>query len=280
MVLIEYKDTEGLINMINELYKRNIFSLLHVGPDFVEKNCSVIKKLTDYNVSIVGSCSDPLWDLTYEEQEEVMSDVKERIEACTGEPLEFITSPYWGWDGNTVKIADELGIETIFARGTVGNGAAVYQPEGYNVKILSISNIEAVPFKYGSVCDYSYWVRDGVPSDMIAEVDDAIANHDKVSLVSHTSVGGYKKDWFDMWLEIFDTKNIDWVSWEDFATVDYEMVLDRIPVNENVPYTPAMKETTDDRYLQGENVANPCAVEELPVQEEILMFHNDKGLMC
>jgi len=292
MILIEQKDTKGLVNMVNELYKRDIHSLLHVGPDFVENNCQEIKKLSDYNVSLVGGCGDPLWDLTYEEQKKVITDVKQRIEACTGEPLEFITSRYWGWDDNTVKIADELGIKTIFARGTVGNGAAIYQPENYNVKILSVSNIEAVPFKYGSVCDYSYWVRDGVPSDMIAEIDDAIANHNKVSFVSHTNIGGYKKDWLNMWLKVFDTKNINWVSWEDFATVDYKMPLNRIPSNKNVPYTPAMKESRDNRYLQGENVANPCAVEELPAvkqpnqptsakeKEKIFMFHNNQGPMC
>jgi len=296
MILIEYKDTKGLVNMVNELYKRNIHALLHVGPDFVENNCETIKKLTNYNVSLVGGCGDELWNLTYEEQLKVITDTKERIEACTGQPLEFITSRYWGWDENTVKIADELGIKTIFARGLVENGAAIFQPESYNVKILSVSNIKAVPFKYGSVCDYSYWVRGGVPSDMLAELDDAIANNDKISPVSHTNIGGFKEDWFKMWQEFFDSGKVDWVSWEEFSsTVDYKMPLSLIPKNKNVPYTPEMRESRDELYQQGENVDNPCAVENLPPinntnsnppsespknQEKILMFHNGKGPMC
>jgi len=73
------------------------------------------------------------------------------------------------------------------------------------------------------------------------------------------------------------------------------MPLERIPINKNVPYTPEMRESRDERYLMGENVDNPCAVENLPPvnntnsnplsessknQEKILMFHNGKGPMC
>jgi len=296
MILIEYEDTKGLVNMVNELYKRNIHALLHVGPDFVENNCETIKKLTSYNVTLVGGCGDELWNLTYDEQLRVITDTKRRIEACTGQPLEFITSRYWGWDENTVKIAHKLGIKAIFARGLVENGAAIFQPEGYNVKILSVSNIKSVYFKYGSVCDYSYWIRGGKPTDMLAELEDAIANHDKISPVSHTNIGGLKKDWFEMWLKFFDSGKVDWVSWEEFSTVDYKMPLNRIPRNKNVPYTPEMKANRDKLYQQGENVENPCSIEDLPPvntstksgsrlesskkQGKILMFHNGKGPMC
>ncbi len=293
VVLIEYQDTVGLTNLVNELYKNDVHSLLHAGPDFVEDNCETIKTLTNYNVSLVGGCGDELWDKSYEEQKEVMTETKERIEACTGRPLEFITSRYWAWDENTVKIAEELGIDNIFARGMVENGAAVFQPEDYNVKILAISNIKSVPFKYGSMCDYSYWIRNGEPADMLAEIDDAITNNNKISPVSHTNIGGLKKDWFTMWQEMLSDRRIDWVSWQEFSQIDYQMPLSRIPQNKNVPYTPAMREGREELYQQGENVANPCAVEELPPvddttvptkepekQEPILMFHNDRGSMC
>ncbi len=294
MILIEYESMDGLSNMVNELQERNIHALLHVGPGFVEENCEGIKKLTDYNVSIVGGCGDPLWDLSYKEQKEVISETKERIENCTGEPLEFVTSRYWGWDENTVKVAEELGIDNIFARGLVGNGAAIFQPEGYEVKILSVSNIEAIEYKYGSVCDYSFWVRDGEPSEMLAELDDALSKNDKITPVSHTNIGGLKKDWLSMWLDFFDSGEVDWVSWREFSEVDYEMPLERIPMNKNVPYTPEMRESVDEKHEQGENVENPCTVEDLPAampsegdgsrpeenEEKIVMFHNNKGSMC
>ncbi len=292
MILIEYEEMNGLSNMVNELYQRDIHGLLHVGPDFVEENCEQIKKLTNYNVSIVGGCGEELWNLDYDDQKQVISDTKQRIEACTGKPLKFITSRYWGWDENTVKIADELGVENIFARGLVENGAAVFEPEGYDVKILSVSNIKSVEFKYGSVCDYSYWVRRGQPSDMLAELDDAIANHDKITPVSHTNIGGLKKDWFDMWKSFLDSSKVDWVSWEEFSQPDYKMSLNRIPINKNVPYTPEMREGRDELYQIGEEVNNPCLVEELPEissenqqsdlfgEEEVIMFHNNKGAMC
>ncbi len=291
MVLIEYESVDGLSNMVNELYQRDIYSLLHAGPDFVENNCEAVKKMLDYNVILVGGCGDPLWNFSYDEQLKVMTDTKERIEACTGRPLNFITSAYWGWNEDTVKIAEELGIKNIFARGLVENGAAVFKPEEYDVKILSISNIKSVEFKYGSVCDYSYFVRGGRPSDMLSELDDAIENNEKVTPVSHTNIGGLKKDWFEMWRSFFDSNKVKWASWEEFSSIDYQMPLSQIPINKNVPYTPEMKEGRDELYQESENVENPCAVEELPevipdekgtknVSQEITMFHNNTGPMC
>ena len=69
MLLIEYKDTEGLVNFVNDLYERNIYSLLSASPDFVEENCDVIKKLLNYNVELVSQHpSGSFWDIPYEEQ--------------------------------------------------------------------------------------------------------------------------------------------------------------------------------------------------------------------
>ncbi|MDD3156455.1 MAG: hypothetical protein PHP14_03570 [Candidatus Pacebacteria bacterium] len=55
MILIEYKDTIGLANFVNEMQKRDIYSLLQVDSEFVEANCDTIKKLTDYNVELVAA---------------------------------------------------------------------------------------------------------------------------------------------------------------------------------------------------------------------------------
>jgi hypothetical protein len=264
MVLIEYTDMTGLTNFVNEMYARDITGLFFTGPDFVEEHCEDIKKLLKYeNIEIMGSYTkDPLWDMPYEEQYEVLKDAKERIEACTKQPVRIFSSKFQASDENTAKVADALGVPYIAARGTTETNAFVYQPEEYDVKILSMSNIPSIRFKYGSLCDYSYWVRGGSPEDMMEELDDA-KNNEKLTLLSHTRIGGIKERWLNMWTTYWDTYEIDWVSLDEIMSTDMTLPYWQIPQNRNAPYTP---DTMKPEYelTEESEVDNPCAVDELP----------------
>lgn len=310
MILIEYKDTIGLVNFVNELQKRNIPGLLHVSGEFVEGNCETIKELLNHDMEIMASLSgEPLWGLPYEEQREQIIETTEKIKTCTGgQPVKIISSPYMASDINTLKAADELGIPYITARGTTDTKATVYEVEDYQTKILSVSNIPKVQFKYGSLCDYSYYERAGTPEDMRAELTRAIQpltdkekerygpNH-KITPVTHTNIGGYLKPWTQMWLEFFDqTKDqIDWVDLDTFM-VESDWVLPdwQLPINKNAPYTPE-KIRPLIPYEEVEKVQNPCRVEDLGgieaetspaeakkkvLENRLIMFHNGKGPMC
>ncbi len=309
MILIEYRDTIGLVNFVNELQKRNIPGLLHVSGEFVEANCETIKELLNHDMEIMASLSgEPLWGSSYEKQKEQIVEATEKIEACTGKPVKIISSPYMASDINTLKAADELGIPYITARGTTDTKATVYEIEGYETKILSVSNIPKVQFKYGSLCDYSYYERAGTPEDMMAELTRAIQpltdkekerygpNH-KITPVTHTNIGGYLKPWTQMWLEFFDqtANQIDWVDLDTFM-VDSDWTLPdwQLPINKNAPYTPE-KIRPLVSYEEVEKVQNPCRVEDLSgIEAEIspteageevsegrlMMFHNGKGPMC
>jgi len=50
MMLIEYKDTDGLVNFVNDLDSRGIYSLLSASPDFIEENCETIRVLLDHKM--------------------------------------------------------------------------------------------------------------------------------------------------------------------------------------------------------------------------------------
>jgi len=66
MLLIEYKDTVGLSNFVNEMEKRDIYGLLMVTPEFVQSNCETIKEIIKHNVEIVASnIGAPFWDIPY-----------------------------------------------------------------------------------------------------------------------------------------------------------------------------------------------------------------------
>jgi hypothetical protein len=303
MLLIEYKDTIGLANFVNDMEKRNIHGLLMVTPEFVQANCEDIKKISEHkNIEIVASNVDvPFWDVPYEEQKTRIIEMLDGIENCTRIRPRIISSRYMASDINTVKVAEELGIPYITARGTTETKATVYQPEGYHVKILSVSNIPWVPFEYGSLCDYSFYERAGTPEDMKEELMRAMepltskekarsGEYNRITPVSHTNIGGYLKQWNDMWLEFWDTANVEWVTLDEFmAEPDWIIPLWQVPINKNNPYTEE-KIRPLVPYEEGEKVENPCAVIDIGkettgkkvanVGNKILMFHNGKGSMC
>lgn len=291
MLLIEFRNTEGLVNIVNDMKKRDIKGILMVNGDFVEKYQEDIKKILEVgNIEIAASYDPkPFWEMTYLQQYQTITDMLEKIEGALDIDVRIISSRYMASDENTVKIADELGIEYITARGTTELATTIYKPEEYNVKIISVSNIDVPEFKYGSFCDYSFYERNGSPDDMKSEYERAILN-DKFIGVSHTYIGGYKARWNNMWHDFWDNYEVDWVDLDTIGTVDKVMPMWQIPVNKNAPYTPE-KIRPAIPYEEEENVINPCLVDELSFtedsssndivqKEEIIMFHNNTGPMC
>ena len=292
MLLIEFKNTEGLVNMVNDMKTRNIKGLLMVNADFVDKNKDAIKEvLATGNVEIAASYDPkPYWEMTYDEQNATITDMITRIESALNVKVRIISSRYMASDENTVKIADKLGIEYITARGTTELATTVYKPEEYNVKIISVSNIDVPEFKYGSFCDYSFYERSGSPEDMEKEYKRAI-QEDKFIGVSHTYIGGYKARWNDMWHNFWDNYEVDWVDLDTLGTVDKVMPMWQIPINKNAPYTPE-KIRPAIPYEDEEDVINPCKVDDLNegssqtnnyntiTTDKVVIFHNNTGSMC
>jgi hypothetical protein len=118
--------------------------------------------------------------------------------------------------------------------------------------------------------------------------------HSRITPVSHTYIGGHLKSWNDMWLNFWDTAEIEWQNLDEFMQQpDWEMPLWQIPVNRNNPYTEE-KVRPLAPYDEAEKVQNPCAVintdnfsendgntsaEKLP-RDRIVVFHNGEGPMC
>lgn len=310
MILIEYKDTVGLVNFVNEMQRRGVTGLLHLGPDFVAEHCDTVKLILDYGLEVMASVpGEPLWGQPYEAQKAAIQAARDQIEACTGQPVRIISSRYMASDINTLKAAEELGIPYITARGTTDTKATVYAIEDHQTKILSVSNIPQVEFKYGSLCDYSYYERSGQPEDMMAELRRAVepltekekarsGSYHRVSPVTHTNIGGYLKPWMDMWIEFWDTTQdqVVWVGLDDFmAEADWLIPDWQLPMNLNAPYTPD-KIRPLIPYEDVEKVDNPCRVEDLggrlnqaseapddsrPESDaRIMVFHNGHGEMC
>ncbi|MBN2015213.1 hypothetical protein JW766_00060 [Candidatus Dojkabacteria bacterium] len=263
MILIEFQQTDGLVNMVNDMKEQDIYGLLMVTPEFVEANAETIKKVLEVgNIEIVPThVKEPLWDIPYDKQYDIISDMVERIESAVGIEARIISSRYMASDENTIKVAEKLGIEYVMARGTTELAMTVYKPEEYDVKVLSVSNIDTPEFKYGSLCDYSYYERAGNPEDMLEDLQRA-AEEEKFFGVSHTYIGGYKERWNDMWHEFWNNDQVDWVELDTISNVDKNLPMWQIPINKNAPYTPE-KIRPLIPYEEEENVDNPCTVEDL-----------------
>jgi len=292
MLLIEFRNTDGLVNMVNDMKERNVKGILMVNGDFVDKNADAIKEVLETGVIEIAASYDPkpYWEMTYDEQYETITDMIAKIEKALDIEVRIISSRYMASDENTVKIADKLGIEYITARGTTELATTVYKPEEYNVKIISVSNIDTPEFKYGSFCDYSYYERSGSPEDMTSDFERAIQNNKFIG-VSHTYIGGYKARWNDMWHNFWDNYEVDWVDLDTLGTVDKVMPMWQIPINKNAPYTPE-KIRPAIPYDEEENITNPCKVDDLNDTDSslssdaeiedntVVIFHNGKGPMC
>lgn len=289
MLLIEFNNTDGLANMVNDMRERNIKGLLMVNADFIKKNAEELKEIL--KTGVVELCPsydpEPFWGMPYEKQHTIIKEMLENSKEYLGVTPRAISSRYMASDETTLKVADELGIEYITARGTTELATTIYKPEEYNVKIISVSNIDVPEFKYGSFCDYSFYERAGEPEDMEEQFKRAIQNK-KIMATSHTYIGGYKERWNEMWHRLWDNYGVEWVDLDTLGTVDKTMPTWQIPVNRNAPYTPE-KIRPKLEFQDEANVMNPCKVEDLnedstyvPKEKSnrVVVFHNGSGNMC
>lgn len=289
MLLIEFNNTDGLANMVNDMKKRNIKGLLMVNADFIKKNAEELKEIL--KTGVVELCPsydpEPFWGMTYEKQHSIISEMIENAKKYLDVTPRVISSRYMASDETTIKVAEELGIEYITARGTTELKTTIYKPEEYNVKIISVSNLDVPEFKYGSFCDYSFYERAGEPKDMENQFKRAILN-EKIMAVSHTYIGGFKERWNEMWHRLWDNYDVEWVDLDTLGSVDKTMPMWQIPVNKNAPYTPEKIRPKLD-FQDEANVTNPCKVEDLNQDstyvpkdrsKSVVIFHNNSGVMC
>ena len=238
MLLIEFEETQGLLNWANEFESRNMTAVIQVQHNIVGEHCDVIKNLSDRGFEISGLYApEAFWDKNYTFQYEKMKEVKDKVEFCTGKKMRSFGSRYFAYDETTLKVADELGIEYVFARGTTGARATIYKPIEYNAKIIAVSNVPSEKMGTGSLCDYSLWARGETPDSFEKIAISSLQSNDKVILVSHAYLGGMKLRWWNSYQTILDTVNVEWQDLAQFTAVpDYTLPNKDIPINREVKY--------------------------------------------
>lgn len=294
--LIEFHAMQGIRNWVHELDSMGLSALLNVQESILEENAEEFRILAERGYEVAGGYhAEPFWDVNYTFQYEKMKAAKDMVENITGKPMRVFGSRYFAYDETTLKVADELGIDYILARGTDDVEAVIYEPEEYDAKIISVSNVEFETMGRGSLCDYSLWARGATGEDFEEKLYYALnKSPERLMVVSHAYLGGMKDSWWQVYKDLLDSDDVEWASdfdeWVDPANgINRRMPFDEIPVNREVQYV----EPKPAEPLEGlENVSqmhNPCAVPgvgeggqpaEGANESKLMVFHNNEGPMC
>jgi len=265
--LIEFHDIQGIRNWGYELQQRGIKSLAFIQKNMIEAYPTEFRWIAEQGHEIAGGyAEEPFWDVAYETQFEIMRETKELVEQATGKPMRAFGSRYFAYDENTLRAADALGIEYILARGTSDVEAIIYDPDEYNCKIISVSNVTFEDMGRGSLCDYSLWARGSTAAEFAQIIQDSIAKQPKrIMIASHAYLGGMKKDWWQAYEDVLDSGQIRWVAnFDEWVKpengVNLQLPMSLIPSNREVKYDTPTPSTPLEGLEDVDQMHNPCGV--------------------
>lgn len=269
----ETETIDGVLKWEKELDERGLIALIKAEKEVLEKYSSVFRALLEKGYEIaIGYSEKPCWDLPYEEQYQVMKEYLDFGEGLLGQRPRVFSCRYFSYDENTLQAADALGVEYLLARGTQGGRAVIYEPEEYEVKLISVSNVEFGEMGSGSLCDVSLWSRGATGQEFEEKFLETLAEKpDSLIFVSHAHLGGTKKEWWQAYENALSSDKVVWRSFEDWLAkaAHLEMPNSDVPVNREV------------KYVQPQPAV---AMEDLePIEElkgKIVIFHNGRGEMC
>jgi len=268
-------DITGYYKWEFEMDKRNITGIIKPKKSVLESNQEYFLGLSEKNYEIATGYGDAyFWNMSYEDQYNIMKDYSQSAEEILGKPIKIFTSKYFAYDENTLKAADALGIEYLLARGTEGIRSVIYKPEEYNVKIISVSNLEFGEMGKGSLCDTSLYARGSTAEEFNEILKDSLdKSPDSMILVSHVYIGGTTVDWWRAYENALNSDKIEWKSFEEWVkdVTIIELPIEEIPMNTEVKYlTPNPAVPLSELEL----------LPELKYKNKIIVFHNGQGSMC
>ncbi len=252
VMLIEFERIEGILQWEKELDSRNLTALIKVQDNVLEEYPEVFKRLAEKGYEIAGGYDEaPFWDMSYEEQYRHLANSKELVEGISGKKMRVFGSRYFAYDENTLKAADALDIDYILGRGIHDVEAVVYQPEEYNTKVISVSNVDVGEMGRGSLCDYSLWARGSGADDFGDMIDESVGkNPNNMIMVSHSYLGGTRIEWWNQYERALALDEVRWTGFDDW--MDDQVVVSKpnaeIEINREVKYVAAKPEKSMEEY--------------------------------
>ena len=235
MLVLDRNNEKGLTHWIDELDKRKVPALVLLDENLIEHHKTLIQTILSkgFEVGCVFN-EKPFWGESYETQSGIMKRILSTWAAHFETPLRVFGSKYFAYNEDTLKIADDVGIQYLLARGTAGVRAVVYQPEEYGVRIVSVSNVPSRELGTGSLCDESLRCRSSSPRDLL-DILYGI-REDRIILVAQTHLSGVKLNWWNAYQEFFDADRVTWQNWDAFVGDPMVLPYAEIPVNTQTDY--------------------------------------------
>jgi len=245
-LVIDRRNEKGLAHWADELKKRNIPAAILADDYTLSTYPSLVRSIAEQGFDIGFSYNEqPFWDLEFDAQYEVMKGAIDKVSSYIKQSLRIFGSKYFAYDENTLKIADDLGIKYILARGTAGAKSVVYKAKEYNARIVSVSNVPSKHLGTGSLCDESLRSRGSVPEDF-AELLFKL-EEDRIILVAQTHISGVKINWWNVYQEFLNSNRVDWQSMDAIVTNPIVLPNAEIPLNTRADYrTPKPKVPLED----------------------------------
>ncbi len=235
LLLVDRMNMKGLRHWGGELMRRKIPAVISLNPATLESDCEMVKQLAADGFEIAGAYNEgPFWNESYEFQRTIISRTMEKISACIGKPGRVFHAKYFSYNEDTLKIADELGIGFILARGSAGVRGVVYKPQEYGCRIISVSNVPSKGKGTGSLCDESLRCRTEPPATL-RELLFSLSV-DRIVLVAQTHVSGVKLHWWNVYRDFFDADIVSWQSLDQFCANPQVMPNLQIPYNTAMDY--------------------------------------------
>jgi len=234
-LIIDHANVKGLKHWADEFERRGMPAVIQTNEYMVTEMGDVIRNFSAKGFEICGAYNEsPFWNEPYRFQHEVMRRIKDKVETCTGKLMRIFGSKYSAYDETTLRVADELGIKYLFARGAAGARAVVFKPEEYDVTIVSVSNVPSKQLGTGSLCDQSLWSRGAAP-DGLREILFNL-KEDRIVLVAQTHLSGVKLHWWKVYQDFLDAGIVTWKSLDEFTSHPVCLPNAQIPMNTVVQY--------------------------------------------
>lgn len=254
LMLIEFEKIDGVLQWEKELDKRCLTALIKVQDNVLKENPDVFKRLADKGYEIAGGYdASPFWGMSYDNQYKYLKESKELVEKITQKKMRVFGSRYFAYDENTLKAANDLGIEYILGRGVNDVEATIYQPEEYKVKIISVTNVDVgEPMGRGSLCDYSLWARGANAEEFEKILNESIFKKPKnMIIVSHAYLGGTRLEWWQKYEKVLKNNLLNWNNFNDWIKSQkiIKMKNSEIPINNEVNYVSPQPEKAMEDYV-------------------------------
>lgn len=249
-IVIENGDLRGLKNCGDDLKRRGLPAVVTIGEAGIDKNPSLVRDLSNSGLEIGGKIGPEfLGDEPYESQLAEARRVQDKIRQCTNKPMRAITGRHFLHNDAMVRVAHELGLSYVLVRGNSGAKAVVYKAKEYAPKIVAISMTQAKGAGVGSVCEHIPWATGQTPEDFGRLLFGL--KERKMTVGIHTSLGGMKLRWWNIYQDFFNANLVTWKSLEEFARKPVVVPYAQIPRDSEITYskpTPRMPLEQEPKY--------------------------------